>query len=148
MVLPVRQGDEDNAAMSIGQVIRALRLERDLTQEELALEAEVAPSNISRIERGERQPTGALLNRLAKALNVSVSQIYTLLEEKENSIKTSKYEALNSGVSLDINVDLVHQLVDVEPNDNAHLLLRYFRELTPENQELLLEQAKLLRRFQ
>ncbi|WP_202969624.1 helix-turn-helix domain-containing protein [Pseudomonas sp. TCU-HL1] len=55
--------------MHIGQVIYALRQEKGLTQEALALAAETATSNLSRIENGQRRPSGALLERLAYALD-------------------------------------------------------------------------------
>lgn len=72
--------------MNIGQVIRALRIERGLTQEALALEANVATSNISRVEAGRRQPTGSLLRSVAQALGTTVSWIYAQVESAELKI--------------------------------------------------------------
>lgn len=147
--MPGGQIDTDNAAMSIGHVIRALRLERGLTQEELALEAEVATSNVSRVERGERQPTSALLGRLADALGMTISQIYALAEElTENKKQPSLVAEKSVLIPLEPDLNVFHQLANTTSNDNINRLLRYFHELDEENQKLLIEQAKLLCRFQ
>lgn len=69
--------------MKIGQVIKALRSEKGLSQEALALEVDTATSNLSRIEKGQRTPSLDLVYRLAKALGVSVSEVFRAVEEGE-----------------------------------------------------------------
>lgn len=133
--------------MSIGRVIRALRLERSLTQEGLALEANVATSNVSRIENAQRQPTSDLLHRLAKALGTSVSRIYALAEEMEG-IQGDKRDKSFTNHAGTPDLGLVQQLAAGAPDNDTRLLLRYFRELNTDNQQLLMEQVKLLRRLQ
>lgn len=73
-----RQGKND--CMKIGQIIKALRLEQGLSQEALALDADTATSNLSRIEKGLRTPSIDLLERIAPALKTRVSTIYALAE--------------------------------------------------------------------
>lgn len=130
--------------MSIGQVIRALRIERGLTQEELALDADVATSNISRIESGQRQPTLALLRRLSVALDTSLSRIHAMAEgmEKPQAFQDRSFLEQADAIS-----PLIHEIASNHDGDSV-LLLRYYRELTPENQQLVMEQVKLLRRLQ
>jgi Predicted transcriptional regulators len=53
-----------------GANIRRLRLERGLTQEDLAGEAGIAMRHVGRIERGESSPTVDLLGKLAAVLGV------------------------------------------------------------------------------
>lgn len=54
-----------------GPVLRRLRLERGLSQEELAERAGMAShAHISRLESGRKQPTVEMLFRLAEALEV------------------------------------------------------------------------------
>lgn len=53
-----------------GANIRRLRLERGLTQEDLAGEAGIAMRHVGRIERGESSPTVDLLGKLATVLGV------------------------------------------------------------------------------
>lgn len=58
-----------------GQNVRKARRLRGLSQEQLALEAEIKRSYISDLERGARNPTVRLLGRLAQALNVKPEEL-------------------------------------------------------------------------
>lgn len=62
-------------ALKIGTKLRALRLERALTQDELAAEAGVHPVTISDLERDEHGVSARTLKRLAKALDVEVREL-------------------------------------------------------------------------
>ncbi len=117
--------------MHIGQVIYALRREKGLTQEALALAAETATSNLSRIEKGQRRPSGALLERLACALETSVTALYASLE----GVETAAGEAAKTLQVPDLSRDAIQ-------------LRQGFRELTPENQRLTLEFVRMLQRLQ
>jgi transcriptional regulator with XRE-family HTH domain len=55
---------------SLGQGIKALRAEREWTQEDLSWKSKLNASEISRIESGERSPHLKTLQRLAAALKV------------------------------------------------------------------------------
>jgi transcriptional regulator with XRE-family HTH domain len=59
----------------LGRNIRALRQRRGLSQEELALEAEMKRSYVSDLERGTRNPSVKAVGRLAKALGVEAWQL-------------------------------------------------------------------------
>ena len=56
--------------------LRVLREQRHLTREQLAAMAEVAVSTIYNVEAGRVTPRPAILRRLARALAVSVDDIY------------------------------------------------------------------------
>ena len=56
--------------------IRALRHQRGLTQVELARAAKCAQSSLSEIETGQANPTQGMLEAIALALHVSVSQLF------------------------------------------------------------------------
>jgi transcriptional regulator with XRE-family HTH domain len=58
-----------------GKHLRALRIERGLTQEDLAIEADVPISQIGRIERGEVNATLSTLDALADALKMPLSKV-------------------------------------------------------------------------
>jgi transcriptional regulator with XRE-family HTH domain len=58
-----------------GEVLHRYRSERDISQEELAFEAGVDRTFISRLERGVRQPTITTLIGLGQALNVSAADM-------------------------------------------------------------------------
>jgi transcriptional regulator with XRE-family HTH domain len=57
----------------IGERIRTLRLELQLSQEEQANEADIPLLQIGRIERGETNPTISTLFVIAEALNIDLA---------------------------------------------------------------------------
>jgi len=58
-----------------GACIRKLRDERDWSQEELAERAGLHRTYVSAVERGVRNPTITVLERLATALDVTLSEM-------------------------------------------------------------------------
>ncbi len=58
------------------QEVRRLRKARGWNQTELAFHAGLAPSVISQIENGKRSPNASTLEKLAKALGVSVGDLF------------------------------------------------------------------------
>lgn len=67
---------------ALGTALRELRKLRGLTQEELAHNASVNPKFYGEIERGIRQPTIAVLCKLACALAVQPSELVRRMEEQ------------------------------------------------------------------
>ena len=55
---------------------RALRVARGLSQEALAVDAEIERSYMSRIERGLENPSVAVLERIAKALRAEITELF------------------------------------------------------------------------
>jgi transcriptional regulator with XRE-family HTH domain len=62
----------------VGANIRHLRKERGLSQETLAGEAGLAMRHLGRIERGEGNPTVAILGKLAAVLGVHPTDFYSV----------------------------------------------------------------------
>jgi transcriptional regulator with XRE-family HTH domain len=58
-----------------GQMLRAERKTRNLTQQELAFGADLSLTYVGEIERGERMISLDTLLRLATALNLTAAQI-------------------------------------------------------------------------
>ena len=58
-----------------GAVLKKARENRKLTQAKLAAKVGVHEMTISRLERGDRQPSMDLLQRLAKVLRVKVGEL-------------------------------------------------------------------------
>ena len=54
----------------LGKIIRRLRIEREISQHELAQSAGVTPSFLSLIENERRRPSLRILQKLASALEV------------------------------------------------------------------------------
>jgi transcriptional regulator with XRE-family HTH domain len=67
-------------AVIFGRVLRDLRKQAGLTQEQLGFEAELERNYISMLERGERQPTLTTLMKLARPLHRKASQLVALVE--------------------------------------------------------------------
>ena len=66
---------QNPALVSLGEAIRQTRLERGISQESLALLAEVDRSYIGRVERGDNNVAVLTLIKVAQALNVSVCDL-------------------------------------------------------------------------
>ncbi len=60
-----------------GKAIRRRRRELDLSQEELAERAELHQTYISDIERGGRNPSLENVEKLARALEISIARLFT-----------------------------------------------------------------------
>ena len=60
----------------LGARIRYLRQQKNMTIEELALEAEINRNYLCDLERGTRNPTVAVLNKIAKALEINLSTLF------------------------------------------------------------------------
>ena len=64
----------------VGANVKRLRKERALSQDSLAGEAGLAMRHLGRIERGEGNPTVAVLSKLATVLGVTPVAFYELPE--------------------------------------------------------------------
>ncbi|MGQ0834310.1 MAG: helix-turn-helix domain-containing protein [Gammaproteobacteria bacterium] len=67
---------------AFGRVLREHRESRRLSQEALALGADVDRTFVSQIERGVRQPTLTTLCKLAQALDVQPSTLIARMERQ------------------------------------------------------------------
>jgi transcriptional regulator with XRE-family HTH domain len=70
----------DGGTMTVGQVIRQMREERGWNQAKLGVLSGTGPSGISQIETGRRNPSAATLERIAKALEVEVRELFPLAQ--------------------------------------------------------------------
>ncbi|ODT22688.1 helix-turn-helix transcriptional regulator [Microbacterium sp. SCN 69-37] len=95
--------EEEADALTIGRRIRQLRTARGMTLDELAAAVERAPSQLSMIETGKREPKLTLLRAIAKALGATVDQLLEAepLDERatleialERAMKGSTFRAL------------------------------------------------------
>lgn len=67
--------------------LRRIRVERGLSQEVLAVDADVDRTYVSGIERGSFNPTVDVLDRLATALNIDVVELLTQPDADEQAPK-------------------------------------------------------------
>jgi transcriptional regulator with XRE-family HTH domain len=71
----------DQVSKAFGRVLRDQRTAQDISQEALALSADVDRTFVSQMERGIRQPTLTTMFKLAGALDVSASALVTRTEK-------------------------------------------------------------------
>jgi transcriptional regulator with XRE-family HTH domain len=66
---------QDPVLVSLGEAIRRIRLSKDISQEKLALLADVDRSYVGRVERGDNNVAVLTLVRLANALDISIARL-------------------------------------------------------------------------
>lgn len=71
---------------ALGQIIIRLRIERNISQEELALEAKVDFTRLEEIERGEPNPFTDMLNQIANVLGQKMGSLIIEAEELSSGI--------------------------------------------------------------
>ena len=79
---------DKSLAKQFGILIRRLRTEAGLSQEEFADRCHLHRTYISLIERGQKIITIETADKLAKALNLSLSQLFQLYDaEQRNTLE-------------------------------------------------------------
>ncbi len=71
-----------DAGIAFGKVLRRLRMEAGLTQEELGFEAELRRTYVSILELGQQQPSLTSIIKLANALKLSAQELIAQVEEE------------------------------------------------------------------
>lgn len=66
---------QDPVLTALGAALRSIRLEKAISQERLALLAEVDRSYVGRVERGDNNVAILTLSRLAGALGISLAEL-------------------------------------------------------------------------
>lgn len=127
-----------NHAMDIGTVIREIRQAKGLTLEEVAYNAGTDGGNLSRIERGMQRCISELLERIAVALNVTVSELYLRAEAgREDPEKQTQQ------------IQEVYAVAPLSPEDlKQAALFAKFKKLNKDNQEIVAEFVQTLLRHQ
>ena len=68
----------------LGMRIRYLRKQKGMSQLDLSLEADVNKNYISDLERGTRNPSLLILERVARALGVTLSTLFMGIQSLED----------------------------------------------------------------
>ena len=76
----------DPFEQAIGDRVRSLRTEQNLTLDDLATRSGVSRAMISRIERGEVSPTAQLLAKLCSALSTTLSALFAFEVEQASPV--------------------------------------------------------------
>jgi transcriptional regulator with XRE-family HTH domain len=100
--------------------VRRLRLEKEWNQNELAFHADLAPSVISQIETGKREPSATTLRKLADALGVDIPDLFSPKAPAPTSPQPAaeapgeERHAVGKSLTLRWNVEAAaHEIVDL-----------------------------------
>jgi len=101
------------ASNEIGKTLKQRRLSLELTLRELAARSGISASHIARVERGERFPSGHILRKIAKPLDLDESLLMTIagyLPEPsgETSEEPDLYKRLDPYVAKVLSEEPVH----------------------------------------
>lgn len=78
-----------------GEVLRALRRERKLSQQALADRSDLAVDTVRRVESGTFSPSLETLSRLALGLEISLATLFNRLDgERENTLAAELWDYL------------------------------------------------------
>lgn len=67
---------EEFANYSVGKRVRSLRKKYGLSQESLALKADITPAYLGQIERGKKHPTVVTVEKVCRSFNISLSEFF------------------------------------------------------------------------
>ena len=91
-------------ATSLGEKLRAYRLERQWSQEEAAWQIGISLTQIGRLERGESRPSLKTMDRIEETFGLpkgSLISDYTTTNDENGVIRGIETRLLNASLSLD-----------------------------------------------
>ena len=77
-------GKKMDVSVAFGKALRRLRIAKNLTQEQLGLEAGLRRTFISSLELGQKQPSITTIQKLAVVLEISMSKLFQQVEKDLN----------------------------------------------------------------
>jgi transcriptional regulator with XRE-family HTH domain len=112
-----------NARTGLGEIIRQQRVTIPLTLQELADMADVSPSHLGRIERGERFPSARILRKIARPMGFEEDELFTLagylspqndtLAEDRSSYSGGRLDPYVSKVLAQESIEVQHAVVGI-----------------------------------
>lgn len=79
-----------DAGIAFGKVMRRLRMESGLTQEQLGFEAELRRTYVSILELGQQQPSLTTIIKVAQALNLTPGSLLDMVTDEIKHLKKMK----------------------------------------------------------
>jgi transcriptional regulator with XRE-family HTH domain len=76
--------------MTVGECVRTLRVASGLSQRELARRATISSAMLSLVEADKREPTISMLRRIAHALDVPSSVVFSVALASETKSKIAR----------------------------------------------------------
>jgi transcriptional regulator with XRE-family HTH domain len=89
--MQAKQSNADDVDLRVRRQLRALRIQRGLTLEEVATRADIDVSTLSRLESGKRRLALDHLPRLAAALSVSTDELLRAPEAEDPRVHANSH---------------------------------------------------------
>lgn len=93
--------------------LRETRLQRGLSQEDLAKRCEMSLSQIFRIESGRSEPSGDAIARIARALEVSADFLLGLVDQPADHLQLDDYSPMERRLILAVRQGLISEALEV-----------------------------------
>lgn len=71
-----------NVEKALARILKRLRRERHISQEQLAVKSSINRSYVSQMERGLGNPTLLVMLRIAQAMNITFTELASLIEQE------------------------------------------------------------------
>ncbi len=117
--------------LQAGKLIRRLRRESKLTMVDFAKQIGLSQPSLSRIESGNQEITFSLLEKICKALNISMGDFLYALEgeSKLQNIELSEEDDANTEEELDAKLNKMISSLSLEQKKGLYtLLLPYVKD--------------------
>jgi transcriptional regulator with XRE-family HTH domain len=105
----------------IGPAIRKLRHEQDMTLDDLAEQAGISASHLSRLERGQTLPSFTVLAGIAHVLGVSIDE-FAQLEQDVAILDADLYEVLRKA---SVDDDAISEILNLSIEARQELLAAF-----------------------
>lgn len=92
--------DREKLSYLVGMRIREYRIQRNMSQENLALISGIHPDFLGKMERGERCPSVDTLNKVCDGLKISMSRLLNFEEDIEPSADEALYRIKKAILSM------------------------------------------------
>ena len=87
-----------NGEIMLNEALRLIRVFYDITQRDMAARLQIAPSYLSEIESGKKEPTMLLLKKYSDELKIPMSSILFFAEHMEDGQATKLKTAVSEKV--------------------------------------------------
>lgn len=81
----------------LNEALRLIRVFHDVSQKDMAGRLQIAPSYLSEIEKGKKEPTLLLLKRYSEEFNIPMSSILFFSEHMEDGVAAGRLRTAISG---------------------------------------------------
>lgn len=117
------QIDRETISYKIGERIHNFRVQRNMSQETLALASEIHPAYLGRLERGEKCPTVDTLYKISQGLKIPLAELLNITAEVKptHTEAVHRIETAINGLSEDGAVqiaEIVEKIVDFKKSES------------------------------